>query len=175
MISRLLSTVLLFLAVTAWGGPLRIELDSLDATPGTPEGVWRLPSGTIFEIKARSGQPGVYDLVLLHSSDLSVPSGASFGHMTVGADSHTYDASLLADPKARNAAGKGRRRDFSISFDAPFTRLTLRHYRKGLSVNFVRLVPYLFRVGLERHDERPRDLVGAWRCDATSIDYPVKL
>ena len=87
----LLSTVLLFLAVTAWGGPLRIELDSLDATPGTPEGVWRLPSGTIFEIKARSGQPGVYDLVLLHSSDLSVPAGASFGHMTVGADSHTYD------------------------------------------------------------------------------------
>lgn len=175
MIRWLLSMVLLPLAFVAWGGPLRIELDSLEATPGTPEGVWRLPSGTIFEIKARSGQPGVYDLVLLHSSDLSVPAGASFGQMMVGADSHTFDASLISDPKARNVAGKGRKRDFSITFDENFDRLTLKHYRKGLTVNFVRLLPYLFRIGFERHDERPRDLVGAWRCDAISIDYPVKL
>ncbi len=174
--TRLLSAVLLMLlALVAKGEPLWIKLDTIISGQGTPEGVWRLPSGTIFEIKARGGQPGIYDLTLLHSNDLSVEAGTGFGTMTAGADRRTFDASLLSDPKARGSAGKGRRRDFVITFNDDFTHLSLRHYRKGISINFVRLVPYLFRVGIERNDERPQGIVGAWRCDGTSIDYPIKL
>ena len=130
--TRLLSAVLLMLlALAAKGEPLWIKLDTITSGQGTPEGVWRLPSGTIFEIKARGGQPGIYDLTLLHSNDLSVEAGTGFGTMTAGADRRTFDASLLSDPKARGSAGKGRRRDFVITFNDDFTHLSLRHYRKG--------------------------------------------
>ncbi len=173
---RLLSALVLMLcALSAKREPMWIKLDTIQSTSHTPEGVWRIADGPLFEIRAASGRSGVYELVLLMSSDLSVPAGTLFGTMTRGADSRRYDARLLADPKARKDAGRGRERDFSLVFNDDFTQLSLRHYRKGIAVNFIRLVPYLFRVGIERHDNLPDGVVGASRCNADAVDYPIKL
>lgn len=172
---RFLLTIFLGLVgLVAGAETLWVKLDSISSAPGTPEGIWRMASGTVFSIKPRNGQRGVYDLELLHSTDLSVPPGAFFGTMTAGADTRTFDASLVADPKFKNA-GRQKSRSFVITFDEDFDNLKIRYYRTGIAVNIFRLVPYLFRVGVERRDERPAGLIGATRCNGDIINYPVKL
>lgn len=171
----LLAIILGFVGLAAGAETLWVKLDSITSSPGTPEGVWRVASGAVFCIKPRHGQSGVYDLELLHSSDLSVPPGAFFGTMTAGADARTFDASLLADPKLRAAGGHQKTRSFVISFDENFYNLKIRNYRTGIAVNLFRLVPYLFRVGIDRRDDRPDGIIGATRCNGDVINYPVKL
>ncbi len=176
MIRHYLSIVLLFLSFTcAQAAPHWIKLDSVETVPSTPEGVWRIAAGTIFRIEARNGQNGVYDLSIVQSADLSVPTGAYFGTMTTGADRHTFDARLVADPKVSTPGGKRNMRQFVLTFDRTFANLKIKHYRKGVTVNIFRLVPYLFRASITRHNDNPDGTVGATRCDATAQDYPVKL
>jgi len=171
----LLAIILGFVGLAAGAETLWVKLDSIASAPGTPEGIWRIASGAVFSIKPRHGQRGVYDLALLHSSDLSVQPGSFFGTMTAGADSHTFDASLLSDPKVKSAGDKHKARQFVITFDDTFDNLKIKNYRTGIAVNIFRLVPYLFRVGIERRDERPDGIVGAERCNGDIINYPVKL
>lgn len=171
----LLAIFLGLVGIAAGAETLWVKLDSITSIPGTPEGVWRVASGAVFSIKPRHGQSGVYDLALLHSTDLTVQPGAYFGTMTAGADSRTFDASLVADPKIKAAGGRQKTRSFVITFDDNFDNLKIQNYRKGIAVNIFRLVPYLFRVGVERRDERPDGLIGASRCNGDIINYPVKL
>jgi len=171
----LLAIILGIVGLAAGAETLWVKLDSISSAPGTPEGVWRIASGAVFSIKPRHGQRGVYDLEILHSTDLSVPPGAFFGTMTAGADSRTFDAFLLADPKIKTAGDKQRARSFVITFDENFDNLKIKNYRTGIAVNLFRLVPYLFRVGIERRDDRPDGIIGATRCNGDAINYPVKL
>lgn len=171
----LLAIILGVVGLAAGAETLWVKLDSIASTPGTPEGVWRIASGAVFSIKPRHGRSGVYDLELLHCPDLSVPAGAVFGSMTVGADARTFDASLLADTKIKSAGDRLRARSFVITFDEDFDNLKIKNYRTGISVNLFRLVPYLFRVGIERRHDTPDGIIGATRCNGDAINYPVKL
>ena len=171
----LLAIILGIVGLAAGAETLWVKLDSINSTPGTPEGVWRVASGAVFSIKPRHGQRGVYDLELLHRTDLTVPAGAFFGPMTAGADARTFDASLVSDPKLKAAGRPQKTRSFVITFDESFDNLKIKNYRSGIAVNIFRLVPYLFRVGVERRDERPDGLTGATRCNGDIINYPVKL
>lgn len=171
---RLLATLLLILVPALSGRCDTLCVDSLGRA-GTPEGVWQMASGTIFRIAPRAGTSGVYDLTLLLSADPSVASGTLFGTMRAGADRHIFDASLASDIKGGRKAGDSRKRQFAITFDSDFSSLTLSHYRSGVAINLMRLVPYLFRIGIERHDDSPHNTIGASRCDGTALAYPIEL
>ena len=143
----------------------------------SPEGIWQFGADdAIFEIRPQKGRHGVFDLYILESPNLTVPSGSLFGHMEATGTDNNYDATLF-----RSLTGNDRNitrqknRNFIFTFDPSSCTLTIRPYKKGTRVNILRWIPYLFRLSVDRTDSRPSNIDGARRLCPDSPSYPVIL
>ena len=158
-------TLLLFAAVCLVA-TAQIEWVRLDtvAASAAGEGIWRMaPAGAIFSIAPMPGRSGQMQLSMLYSDDLTIPSGTAFGTMTPTAKPGVYEASLMLNPSGHGSKHADRRQNFTIEMDAASGRLIFKPYKSRLSVNFHRLIPYLFRFSVRREDTRPDDIDGAYR------------
>lgn len=133
--------------------PERHDIACPDAV-GT--GTYRLPSGAVMEFAPRQGAPGVCDVILLDGPRLDIPSGTVVGELLRADGALRGDLILRIDP--RKAGGRKGRVTFAAEFSPDGRRVTLNHYREGVRVELLRLIPYLFRVGIERRDGRPSGL-----------------
>ncbi len=171
MIRRLMTTGFVLAATLLATAQLQMVcLDSITET-NTPAGIWRqMPAGAVFEIQPVSGDKDEFRLVLLTSDDLSIPPGSAFGTMRRSAIAGTFDAELLHNPKNagswRNHAKKQR---CTIEIEADNSRLIFKPYKSKLSVNFSRLLPYLFRFSVKHEETRPEGLDGAVRIAPESL------
>lgn len=137
-----------------------------DATHSDPVcGLWQAggAGGALFEVRSTETE-GLYDLFIVDSPDFTVAPGSFFGSMAATGKDRCYDAALLKHPRAdRQAAGDSRAHNYVFELSADGNSLDMRHYRKGFSVNFFRLFPYLFRVSVDRRSNRPSGVDGARR------------
>lgn len=138
----------------------------------TPEGIWELGrGGAVFEIVA-SAEPGAYTLVLLDSPDYTLNPGTVFGTMRTTGKPRCFDAALLHGLDGR---GRKKTRNFIIEVSADFSQLTFRSYRKGITVNLMRWLPYLYRFSVKEVNTRPTGIDGARRISPCQIELPVTL
>lgn len=138
----------------------------------SPEGIWEIGrGGAVFEIVA-SAEPGAYDLRLLSSPDYTLPKGTTFGTMRPTGKPQCFDAALLHGLDGR---GRKKTRNFIIEVSDDFSQLSFRSYRKGISINFMRWLPYLYRFSVKEVNTRPTDIDGARRIAPASNQTPVTL
>lgn len=170
-LSLLICFILLWKGVT--GTPPQVGYFSESSEAFTPEGRWQAGSdGAVFEIRPRAGHSGVFDLVLLSSTDMSMQPYADMGEMKATGTQYTYDATLLAKP-GKGTASKSHR--FIFKFEPDFRSFTITPYRRGKQVNLLRWVPYLFRIGLSDIDTRPKTVDAAVRLSDKYSSYPIIL
>ncbi|MCM1068133.1 MAG: hypothetical protein NC418_11230 [Muribaculaceae bacterium] len=145
--------------------PAVCRLDSVPASAShIPAGVWQIGGGgAVFAIEPVAAT-GIYELRIVDSPDYTLPQGHIFGTMTHTGTGGTYDVSLAMKPRAKSHSGiPGRRTDYIFTFDPTLCKLTMRHYRKGWSLNVLRALPYLFRISVSEHNSRPAAIDGAVR------------
>ena len=145
--------------------PAVCRLDSVAAPVGiTPAGWWQIGGGgAIIDIVPVSAD-GRYELRIIDSPDFTLPQGYTFGTMSYTGTQGVYDVSLALKPRASSHAGiPGRRTDYIFTFDPTLGSFTMRHYRKGWSLNVLRALPYLFRISVSEHNSRPTAIDGAVR------------
>lgn len=145
--------------------------------PLSPAGIWQFGGdGAIFEIRPQNGRHGVFDLYILESPDLTVPSGSLFGHMEATGTENNYDALLFRSITGNERSiNKKKTRNFIFTYDSKTCTLTIRPYKQGTRVNILRWIPYLFRLSVDRTDSRPTGIDGARRLYPDSHSYPVIL
>jgi|GEM_PF-2381651 hypothetical protein len=145
--------------------------------PLSPAGIWQFGAdGAIFEIRPQNGRNGVFDLYILESPDLTVPSGALFGHMESTGTANHYDATLFKSLSGKeHGINRRKTNSFIFTFDPASCSLSIRPYKRGTRVNILRWIPYLFRLSVDRSDSRPAGIDGARRLAPVSPNYPVVL
>lgn len=151
-----------------------VPLDTVGPYATPYEGVWRMtPGGAVFALDAVPGRAGTYDMRMIFSPDLTIAPDTYFGTMTATADPAVYDASLLLDPSGtKGAKSMRRRRSFTVEFNTDANRMVFKPYSDKWTVNFNRILPYLFRFSVRRENTRPKGLDGAVRI-APDTDSPV--
>ncbi len=141
------------------------RLDSIMGDGGTtPAGIWQIGGdGAVFEI-VPEGADGCFCLRIIDSPDYSVALGAVFGTMTYTGTERCYDATLFMKPRlSASASLPGRKQYYVFDFAADGASFRMKRYRKGWSLNVLRALPYLFRISVREHDNRPTDIDGARR------------
>lgn len=168
---RAMSVVLAVVAALAAAAmpPTWIRLDSVCAAAVPQAGVWRMmPRGAVFSVDPVAGRHGTFELTMLYCERFDITPGTVFGTMTQTASEGVYEASLAIDPSGRKP--DGRRRSFTVEMPAPYNRLVFKPYKSSWSVNFYRLLPYLFRFSVRHDDTRPSGLDGAVRIAPDNAD-----
>lgn len=143
----------------------------------TPCGIWQFGAdGAIFEIRPQHGRNGVFDLYIIQSPDLTIPSGTLFGRMEATGTEYNYDAHLRQSlgGKDRNVTHP-KTHDFIFTFEPRTSSIRIRSYRRGTRLSLLRWIPYLFRLSVDRSDSRPEGIDGARRLSPSSLSYPVVL
>lgn len=126
------------------------------------EGVWQLTrSGAVIAVTAAPDGDNAYDVRLLEGNDPAVPAYTLIGRAVEGAEKGCYDITLKLHP--RKPLSRTERFIVRPVSDRSAGRMRLSAYRQGLKVDFRRLIPYLFRVGVRREDTRPADHDGMVR------------
>ena len=123
------------------------------------EGVWSTGESTIFSVVRSSDNS--FDIVLYASGKLDIPLPLAIGHLTPGGRPGLYDARI-----ARNISSGGklsRMASVCLRVSDNASWLEFHPYKKGVSVNFRRLLPYMFRFSISQSDTRPEGLNGARR------------
>ncbi len=135
-------------------------------TPAPVEGVWQTSDGVILAI-TRSGE-ATFDMKLFSCEDLSIPMPITVGEIRLGARPGLYDAHMAR--KIDNKGRSSRMTSLAITVSDNASWLEFASYKKGLSVNLYRLIPYMFRFSVRTVDTRPQGLQGARRLYPTP--YP---
>lgn len=162
MMRGVLTSLLLLVAAGAAAQVRWVRLDSVARTGTYEAGVWqKLPAGAFFTVSPVPGNKDEFSMEMLYSDDLTIAPGTYFGTMRRTAKAGTYDATLLLNPRDKGRSNQ-RRRTFTINV-SPEGTMNFVQYKKGLRVNFARLLPYLFRFSVSSTDTRPEGLDGARR------------
>ena len=138
------------------------------------EGVWMTSAGAYIAISANG--INTYTMTILHSPDLSILPGTIMGSAHLSGKVGMYDASIF-----RNFTpdGKGHHsQQLAITVDVSTGMMRFDPYKQGWRINLRRLIPYLFRVTVQREDTRPDGLEGAMRIfppAPPSIQNPIAL
>jgi len=142
--------------------------------PAPIEGLWQLPSGAI--LATHRLDDSSFELKLFNSPDLSAQQGIVVGTLRPGAKPGMYDASL-ARSIDRGVPSK-RTVSVAITISDDLSWIEFTHYRKGISVDIRRFIPYLFRLSIRSSDTRPDGLNGARRIYPLPVlnpDTPLEL
>lgn len=158
-IMRVFLTMIAVMAAMT-SGARTIMLDTISAHPGTPEGIWAVPGGGIFRISASPTRTGIYELFVVAAPGCDIACDAPMGTMRAGARGHVFDAELLSDPRH---GAKQKPRSFMLEFDEKFQTVVFKPYSRSWRVNITRLLPYFFRLSVERPGEKPTGLEAAVR------------
>lgn len=144
-------------------GPLT---ERLSARPlGRVEGVWQFPDGgAVVSIERAPGQDGGERLIMavVSAPDRMLIPGTVIGTVTPTSKPDIFAAQLFTSvesPSGKPSAPKM----FTLALTCGDSRLELRHHRKGLKLNWWKLLPYMFRGAVTQIDETPRDLDGCIR------------
>lgn len=142
---------------------LQSVYDAIDNGRGSAiEGIWRLTaSGATIAVTARPDMPNGYDVLLLDGSDPAVKPYTVIGQAVEGAEAGHYDMQLHSRPGDL----RSRKQQFIVSpvEGRSATRMRLSAYKTGFRISFWRLIPYLYRVSVERQNNRPTDHDGMQR------------
>lgn len=142
---------------------LQSVYDAIDNGGGSPiEGIWRLTaSGAVIAVTARPDNPHSYDVIMLQGPDPEVKPYTLIGQAVEGAEIGHYDMHLHSRP----GDIRSRRQRFIVSpvEGRSASRMRLSAYKTGLSVSLWRLIPYLYRVTVEKQENRPSDHDGMER------------
>ena len=115
-------------------------------------------------------------MIVVHTPDLGIAPGTVMGTARTSGKAGMYDASIF---RSFTADGKGHRpQRLAITVDIATGMLRFDPYKQGWRVNLRRLIPYLFRVTVQREDSRPDGLDGAMRvypAPPPSIQNPIVL
>lgn len=130
------------------------------------QGRWRIHGGgATLDFVTTAGSDGGIDIVWYDGPDLSIPQGTVIGHAVPGARTGEYDCHISTDPRRPGSASK-HAADFRIRL-TDGDNMAFEAYRRTRRVSLWRWLPYLFRVTVVSEDNRPADLDGASRVDAT--------
>lgn len=131
-------------------------------TPDPVEGVWQWPDdGAVMLICRRTSTS--FTISLLDSPRPDIRPGTVIGTLISAPKAGDYDCHFSPESLGR---GKARSKDCHVSVTDD-NRLVFRPYRRHDSLSPLRLVPYIFRVGLLR-STRPDNLDGARRVYPTT-------
>lgn len=134
------------------------------------EGIWEFASeGTLMAIERTDSSPRtpgtaatLYRMVVVRGADMALRPGTVMGYLTTTSKRGVYDARIFT---SRNDAGTvlSSPKRYTISLTDDDSRLTIREYGKKLIFNWWRLLPYMYRFVLSRHENRPPDMEGCVR------------
>lgn len=140
--------------------------ERLSARPlGRIEGIWRFPAGGAVVAIERYGDGDTatqFIMTIVSAPDRSLLPGTVIGTITPTSKPDTFKAQLLTSADAP-AGAPSSPRSFTLTLTDGDSRLELRHHRKGVKLNWWRLLPYMFRGVATPIDETPRDLDGCIR------------
>lgn len=169
---KILTTIVaVIVAIMATAAPLRLNIDHTTPSVASPQGLWRVPGGALFFITPIPGHEGMYNIVTVDVAQTDIVPGTVMGTVRMATNGTRADAQIFTD--MRTGKARKRKADYAITFADNFTTLTFSHYRKGVYVDLVRALPYLFRPGYENRDQRPKALDGAVKLPA--YNYPINL
>lgn len=146
--------------------PQAVEINVTELAARTPlgeiDGIWQLTGGggemAIVPISESEPSKG-YMILTLDSSDRSVLPGTVMGALFSSAKKGEYDAVVYT----ASADGRlTRPKRFMISLNGE-NHLSIVPVKNRLKVNLRNLLPYMFRVSVSRHSNRPDNLNGAVR------------
>lgn len=139
------------------------------------EGLWQFPAnGTVIAVERDDSDGTRFRIVAIESPYLTMEEGELLGYATSTAKRNVFEAklrSLKADGSARkNIIGKEA--DFTLTLDDD--ALVFKPVKKGFKVswNWWRMFPYMFRVRVDKVDEKPAGLEGAVRLWPRSTTVP---
>ena len=130
------------------------------------EGLWRFRdmdgSGATVLIHRDTARPDRLAVTMMYSPDPDIIPGNICGYITPTARSGTYNASFSSSPVPKPGLSLTGKRDFAltVSEDGVFT---LKPYNRTHTLSLRRWLPYLFRVSVVEHPDRPDNLDGAIR------------
>ena len=141
------------------------------------EGVWLFPAtGQSIVIEREDRGAMRFRVVSVSSSGIGIESGTLLGYVVPTAKVDTYDASMAeinADGSVRSSQwSKNRVIKFTLSLSGG--RLSFTPVRRGIRVNWWRLLPYMFRFSVRSYDDRARGLDGCirlWPRDNSNPPY----
>lgn len=128
----------------------------------SPAGLWLAGDEAVFEIVQTSAE--CYECRLHRAPALSMEPGIVFGTLRPTGKAFVYEG-VFAD-KLDNIKGKptaDKHHTYICRFDPAYRHITFEHYNRGITMNLLRTLPYLLRVGTERNHRRPQDVDGAVR------------
>lgn len=143
------------------------------------EGLWRMSDdGALLAIE-RCSNPSAptseltdgYRIVMVKSPLRHPRPGTLVGYATPTAKSGVYEARIYTALTDRLQLERARR--FMIHIDNSGNRFTLRPVRKSIKVNLWRMLPYMFRYGIQVKSDRPEDVDGALRVFPLSDAEPL--
>ncbi len=130
------------------------------------EGVWMFPAdgGMVAierdpDIKAPAVE---YLMRIVSSSNRMLLPGTVIGRLRPTAKPETFAARLYTKVHPVDET-LGSPAMFTLHLTHDDSRLELRHHRKGVRLNWWRLLPYMYRGLIRPFDETPRDLDGCVR------------
>lgn len=123
-------------------------------------GHWRMTGDADCEFEIRPSQvdPGSYEMLVVSCADMSVQAGTPIGSLHSTPTPGRYLARISSKPEKAGA----RKVDVVVNLGDK-GNLTFHTFRKGKRINLWRLLPYMFRVTIEREDARPEGVDGAVR------------
>ncbi|MDE6285847.1 MAG: hypothetical protein K2L99_02505 [Muribaculaceae bacterium] len=123
-------------------------------------GLWRVtgPQDCEFEIRPSSSVAGSYDMLAVNCADMSVMPGTLIGTLHTTPTPGRFLARISSHPERAGA----RKVDVVVNLGNE-GNLTFRAFRKGKRISLWRLLPYMFRITVEREDARPEGVDGAVR------------
>lgn len=129
-----------------------------DLTP--VEGIWLWNSGALVSIE--SDYRGALRLILIYSPDPLIDTPCDIGTGTFGGSEGTYilDLSTIGDATHRQTPGKKTQRFVARLGSAG--QLSLKPFTSGFNFNPLRMLPYLFRIGVTS-SQSPDGIDGAVR------------
>lgn len=140
--------------------------ERLSARPlGRVEGVWQFPAGGAVVTIERAPEldgGGRFIMAIVSAPDRILSPGTVIGTLTPTSKPDIFAAQLFTSvdaPTGKPSAPK----TFTLALTCDDSRLELRHHRKGLRLNWWKLLPYMFRGIVTPIDETPRDLGGCIR------------
>lgn len=144
-------------------------------TMRTVEGIWRFPAnGTSIAVERDDAEASRYRVVVLESPYLVMEEGQLLGYAVATARRNVFEA-RLRDLKADGSASVNplaKEANFMLTIDDD--ALVFKPLRKGfkLSWDWWRMFPYMFRVRVDKVDDKPAGLEGAVRVWPRSTTVP---
>lgn len=129
------------------------------------EGVWRFPAdgGRVSVERVATTDGSVhYVMAVVAVGNRMLRPGTIIGHLWPTSKPDTFRARLYTSCNSADGT-LSRPQNFTVTLAGEDSRLELRHVRKGVRLNWWRLLPYMFRFVLTPVDETPRNLDGCVR------------